>query len=239
MHLCDIKYGLTPSQIWRRDRQRSIQVSSTRVDLSLSRAALLIKQALQRIVIPVGYYFSFGGDYDNLVQIERESKIAFVIMVLLIYAVLGSLFESYWLPIVVLVSVPFNLCGAVILLALTKTSVTIGAMIGIIMLGGISVNNTIILAEFFNQHKKCFSHVRAMMCALEQRMKPILITTLTTISGMTPFLFGNDSSSFWKSMAVSVIGGLSFSTIVILFIFPGFYFILQDILQKLYRIYYE
>ena len=239
MHLSNISYGLTPSQIWRRDRQRSIQLSSTRVDLSLSRAALLIKQALQRVVIPIGYYFSFGGDYNRLVKIERESKIAFVIMVLLVYAVLGSLFESYWLPIVVLMSIPLNLCGAIVLLALTKTPVTIGAMIGIIMLGGISVNNTIILAEFFNQHKKYLSHVRAILCALEERMKPILITTLTTISGMAPFLIGKDSSSFWKSMSVSVVGGLSFSTIIILFIFPSFYFIVKDILHKLRKIYYE
>lgn len=222
-------YGLTPSEIWRKDRERMIQVSASRGDLSLTRVATEVEKALRGFRMPIGYYFELGGDFPKLVETEKESRLAFILMIALIYAVLASLFESYVQPGVILTAVPLTMLGAVPLLFVTQTPVTLGALIGFIMLGGIAVGNSIILVDLFNSLRKKMGYFKALLRAGEGRIRPILMTSLTAILGLLPLVFDREGAgSLWAPLAVTVIGGLSASTVLVLFILPGLYHLTQD-----------
>jgi len=223
-------FGLTPSEIWRKDRERMIQVSANRGDVSLNKVAREVEKALENVTLPTGYYYEFGGDFPKLVETEKESRFAFIVMVILIYAVLASLFESYLQPIVILTAVPLTTVGAVPLLYITKTPVTLGALIGFIMLGGISVGNSIILIDVFNNLRKKTGILKALLLAGQERLRPILMTSLTAILGLFPLVIDKEGAgSLWAPLAISVIGGLTASTGLVLIVLPGFYLILLDV----------
>lgn len=226
----NFEFGLTPSEIWRKDRERMIQVSANRGDIALSKAGEESMKALRGLQVPTGYYYEFGGDFPKMIETEKESRYAFIMMILLVYTVLASLFESYSQPLVILIAVPLTLIGSIPLLYITKTPVTLGALIGLIMLGGISVSNSIILVDVFNSIRKSKGKLRSLLQAGQERIRPILMTTLTTILGLVPLLLGKEESgSLWAPLATSVIGGLTVSTVLVLFVLPGFYLILEDI----------
>ncbi|MBI3012777.1 MAG: efflux RND transporter permease subunit, partial [Elusimicrobia bacterium] len=222
-------FGLTPSEIWRKDRERMIQVSANRGDISLSKVAEKSLQALKSVQLPTGYYYEIGGDFPKMIETEKESRFAFIIMVALVYSILAALFESYSQPIIILLAVPLSVIGAIPLLLISHTPVTLGTLIGFIMLGGIAVNNSTILVEVFNNLHEEKNMLRALLESGQARLSPIFATTLTNVSGMLPLIFqGSDSGSLWAPMAITVIGGLITSTILILFVLPGFYLILED-----------
>jgi HAE1 family hydrophobic/amphiphilic exporter-1 len=232
----NIAYGLTPSEVWRKNRERMIQVSANRGDVALGKVADIVLAVLPQIKLPTGYYYQIGGDYTKMVETEKESTYAFVMMVLLIYVVLASLFESYTQPLVILIAIPFTLIGAFPLLWITKTPVTIGALIGMIMLGGIAVKNSIMLIDVFNRIREEKRDLRALLQAGQERIRPIVMTTLTTVLGMAPMIFEKgESGSLWKPMAITITGGLIVSTILVLFVIPAFYLILQDCLSWLQK----
>jgi len=245
--IADFDFALSPSEIWRKDKCRMIQVSAHRGRLPLGTAVERIKNSIAHIKPPKDYYFEFAGDYQEMVQNEKEFRFAVVIMVLLVFMVLASLFESYSQPLIILVTVPMAAIGAVLALFMTKKPITIGVFIGLIMLGGIVVNNAIILIDrinhlrrkeensivrdvlngnkFFRRH-----HLKAIIQAGEDRLRPILMTSLTTILGLVPMaLDKSEGASLWSPLAVTLIGGLTVSTVLTLFIVPGFYMIFEDI----------
>ena len=223
------EFGLTPSEVWRKGRERTIQASASRQDVALSKVATGVLKALQGIQIPPGYYFEIGGDFPKMMETEKQSRYAFLMMIMLVFTVLASQFESYAQPILILVAVPLCFIGATPLLYVTKTPVTLGTLIGFIMLGGISVGNSIILIDVFNHLHKTRRTLRALMEAGQERLRPIVMTTLTTTLGLVPMLLGGkESGSLWAPLAMTVIGGIIVSTILILFVLPAFYLILQD-----------
>ncbi len=222
-------FGLTPSEIWRKDRERMIQVSANRGDLSLNKVALEVEKSLDGLKIPPGYYYEYGGDFPKMVETEKESRFAFIIMVLLIYVVLASLFESYLQPLVILTAVPLTIIGAIPLLYLTKTPITLGSMIGFIMLGGIAVGNSIILVDVLNHIRKETGILKALLLAGKERTRPILMTSLTAILGLLPLVIEQEGGgSLWAPLAITVIGGLTASTILVLFVLPAFYLLMED-----------
>ncbi len=224
------EFGLTPSEVWRKSRERMIQVSANRGDIALSKVAEGVIRALKQLPVPTGYYWEIGGDFPKMIETEKESQFAFLIMVLLVYAILAGLFESYTQPFIILVAVPLSLIGAIPLLYVTHTPITLGTLIGFIMLGGIAVNNSTILVEVFNNLRQEKNVYRALLQSGQERIRPIVATTLTNITGMFPLVFqGGGSGSLWAPMAITVIGGMTVSTILILFVLPAFYLIMIDI----------
>jgi len=245
--IADFNFALSPSEIWRKDKSRMIQVSAHRGRLALGTAVERIKKSLANIKPPKDYYYEFGGDYQEMVQNEKEFKFALWVMVLLVFIVLASLFESYSQPIIIMVTVPMAAIGAILALFLTHKPVTMGVFIGIIMLGGIAVNNAIILVDRINHLRRKEEGmligtdlnggeipgselIRAVIRASKDRLRPILMTTLTTILGLLPMaLDRSEGSSLWSPLAITVIGGLSASTVLTLFIVPALYMIFEDI----------
>ena len=245
--VADFNFALSPSEIWRKDKSRMIQVSAHRGRLALGTAVENIKKSLAHIKPPKDYYFEFGGDYQEMVQNEKEFKFALYVMVLLVFIVLASLFESYSQPLIIMVTVPMAAIGAILALFITHKPVTMGVFIGLIILGGVVVNNAIILVDRINHLIRKEEGVllgttlngeellrrkslKAVLKAGEDRLRPILMTTLTTILGLLPMaLDRSEGSSLWSPLAITVIGGLTTSTILTLFIVPAFYMIFEDI----------
>jgi len=245
--VADFNFALSPSEIWRKDKIRMIQVSALRGRLALGTAVEKIKKSIAQIKPPKDYYFEFGGDYQEMVQNEKEFKFALWVMVFLVFIVLACLFESYSQPIIIMATVPMGAIGAILALFIMHKPVTMGVFIGLIILGGIVVNNAIILLDRINrlrskeegfipranldgeefQRKEC---LKAVLRAGEHRLRPILMTTLTTILGLVPMaLDRSESSSLWSPLAITLIGGLTLSTILTLFIVPALYMIFEDI----------
>ncbi len=216
--------GLGPSKVWRKNKQRMIQVSANRGRYPFGTAAQKVYEAIKEMRFPKEYYWRFGDNYWRMLRNQQELTFALLLTLVLIYLVLASLFESYSQPWVILMTVPLATIGAVGALWIAKQSVNIGALMGLIMLGGIVVNNGIILIDEVNRLRRERRYLieRALLVAGADRLRPILMTALTTILGLLPMaLSRTEESNLWTPLAITVIGGLAFSTFLTLFVNPA------------------
>lgn len=229
--VADFKYDLGPSEIHRKGKTRVIQVSANIGSLSLGRAVQEIRKAVKDVKFPENYYYEFGGNYKELVESQRQFLPIVSLMLILVYMVLASLYESYTQPFIIMVSVPLAMVGVTFSLWITRTTVSIGVVVGIIMLGGIVVNNAIILVDRVNNlRQKGLSPVKAIVLSGQSRLRPILMTTTTTILGLLPMAIErSESAGLWSPLAITVIGGLTSSTILTLFIIPCVYIWWEDV----------
>ncbi|MBL8023866.1 MAG: efflux RND transporter permease subunit [Elusimicrobia bacterium] len=231
------EFALTPSEVWRKDKQRVIQVSANREKLPLSTAAKKSLSALKGLQAPNGYYFQIGGDYVDMVQNEREFRFAFIVMAGLVFIVLASLFESYLQAILIMVTIPMALIGSIPLLYVTNTSATMSVYIGMIMLGGVAVSDAIVLVEKINQFRlEGWGLKRAVLESSWVRLSPILNTSLTTIVGLVPMVLSrSESAQLWAPLALTVIGGAAMATVLTLFMIPALYYHMETYKMKIQR----
>jgi len=227
----DFKYGLGPSEVWRKNRSRMIQVSANIGELPLGRAAELLNKELEDLNLPEDYFYEIGGDYQTLLKSQQEFVLTILIIIVLIYLVLASIFESYKQPFIIMVTVVLATIGAIVSLFVTKTAIGMGALIGMMMLAGIVVNNGIILVEHTNELKRVRTNLfRILMEAARGRLRPVLMTTATTIFGLLPMaLDKSEGANLWNPLAITVIGGLSFATPLTLVLVPAIYSIFEQI----------
>ena len=226
----DFEYGLGPSEIWRKNRARMIQVSANIGELPLGKAVMLLDAELADLKLPEDYFYEVGGDYPTLVKTQREFLLTIVVILILIYLVLASIFESYRQPFIIMVTVMLATVGAVGALYITGISIGMGALIGMMMLAGIVVNNGIILVDHANELKKRNRNLfRFLMQAARDRLRPVLMTTATTVFGLLPMaLDKSEGSNLWNPLAVTVIGGLLFATPLTLVLVPTIYSIFEQ-----------
>ena len=230
--ISEFKYGLGPSEIWRKDRSRMIQVSANIGDIPLSKAADRINGALKEIKFPENYFYRFGGNYPSMVKTQKEFGVIIWVILALIYIVLASLFESYYQPFIIMGTVLLASIGAVLALFLTGTAIGMGALIGMMMLAGIVVNNGIILVDHINVLKrgerpfeKGRSPIfRIVIRAAHDRLRPVIMTTATTIMGLLPMaLDRSEGANLWNPLALTVIGGMLVATPLTLLLVPAIY----------------
>lgn len=226
----EFEYGLGPSEIWRKGRARMIQVSSNIGELPLGNAATLLEKELADLKLPEDYYYEIGGDYPTLLKTQKEFLLTIVIIIILIYLVLASMFESYRQPFIIMVTVILATIGAIGSLWMTGTSIGMGALIGMMMLAGIIVNNGIILVDHANELKATRSNLfRLLMQAARDRLRPVLMTTATTVFGLLPMaLDKSEGANLWNPLAITVIGGLVFATPLTLVLVPAIYSIFEQ-----------
>jgi len=229
--VADFKYGLGPSEIWRKGRSRMIQVSSNIGAYSLSKAAQLIEGALSDIKFPENYYYNFGGDYPALLRNQKEFRFLILVILILIYLVLASIFESYYQPLIIMATVLFAAIGAILILYLTNTPIGMGALIGMMMLSGIVVNNGIILVDHINLLKKEHKNIYKVLIRVSQeRLRPVLMTSVTTIIALIPMAFDvSEGSNLWRPLALTVIGGLLVATPLTLLLTSNIYLTCEQI----------
>ncbi|MBI4335568.1 MAG: efflux RND transporter permease subunit, partial [Candidatus Omnitrophica bacterium] len=151
-----------------------------------------------------------------------------------VYMVLASLYENYTQPFIIMVAVPLAMVGITLSLWLTRTTVSMGVIVGIIMLGGIVVNNAIILIDRVNLLRlKGLNSVKAIVLSGQNRLRPILMTTTTTILGLLPMAIeSSENAGLWSPLAITVIGGLTSSTILTLFVIPCIYIGWEDLKKR-------
>jgi len=228
--------AIGPSEIHRKNKNRYIELSGTSTKLSLGRAIATIKEALKDLKLPRDYYWEFGGSYEKDLRNQRQLVFAMLLTLLLVYMVLASLFESYYQPFIIMFSIPLAYIGAIFVLWITKKPVGTGVIIGAIMLGGIVVNNAIILIDRINHlRKEGAALISAVLTGGKDRMRPILLTTSTTVLTLIPMAIDrSEASNLWSPLAVTVIGGLLFSTILTLILIPSIYIIFEDINKSLH-----
>lgn len=220
-----------PTSIERLDQERLITVSGTLGDRDLGSVTKDLAARLRDIPRPAGYEFTFGGEYEEQQEAFRELTFAALLAFLLVYMVMAAQFESLRDPLIILFSIPFAAVGVIGLLVLTQTTFNMQAFLGVIMLVGIVVNNAIVLVDYTNQLRRNhgFAVRDAVVAAGARRLRPVLMTTLTTLLGLTPMALGiGEGSELQQPMARVVIGGLLSSTLITLVLIPVIYTILED-----------
>lgn len=230
--LADFKFGLGPSEIWRKDKYRMIQVSSNYGNLALSKVVENTNTALKTIPFPEDYFYRIGGDYPTYVKSNQQIIFMILFDLILVYLVLASLFESFHQPVLIMIAVPLAITGAAIALYIGPKTLSVGSMLGMMMLSGIVVNHSIMLIDRINHyHRKLgMSAVRSAVLANKDRLRPILMTTCTTTLGLVPMAIDkSQGANLWAPLAMTVIGGVLSSTLLTLMVTPAFYILFDDI----------
>jgi len=229
--IAELKFDIAPSEIWHKNKSRMVQVSANRGSLSLDAAIEASKKALRDFKMPDNYSYRFSGDYELMMANQKQLKFAVSMALFLIFLVLASLFESYIQPFIIMTTVPLAAIGVIPTLYYTHTSVNIGALMGMLMLGGIVVNNAIVMVDHINLLRKGGMELRkAVLAGAESRVRPIFMTSLTTICSLVPMAVDkSESANLWSPLAKTVIGGMSVSTILTLLVIPCGYIIMEDL----------
>jgi len=222
------------SNINRRDRKRAITVSAKVDEEVITSVEInrLLRERYQDLGTRYpGYALRFSGEYEETQEQVVALTKAFGVAILLIYAILGSLFRSFAMPLVVMLAVPFSFIGVVVGFFVMGEPLGLMAVIGIIGLAGIVVNNSLILVDFINSGREAgLSRREATLRACRLRLRPILLTSITTIFGLLPLAIGMFGvSAFLSPIAVAIVWGLSFATFLTLLLVPGLYAIVDDI----------
>ena len=178
-----------------------------------------------------GYRLDFRGVFDEIRESFSELWKLFIVGVLVIYVILGAQFKSFTQPVIILFAVPFGMIGAMVGLLFSNATLSMVAMFGIVALAGIVVNDSIVLIDFINKYRALgFNRWYAILKGGSIRLRPIILTSLTTIFGLTPMSLGfGGKSPIWTPMANTIIFGLAFATLMTLFVMPSLYAITTDI----------
>lgn len=234
--LVSIRQDVAPKEIYRRNQNRIAKVTANLADeRSLSEMATVIRESMEDIELPANYSITVTGEEEKRQESMGGLILALVLSVVLVYMVMASQFESLLHPFTILLTIPLALVGAIWMFFITGTTINIMGVIGIIMLSGIAVNNSIILVDRINQIKENHVHLsNAIIAAASQRIRPILMTSLTTILSLLPMAIAfGDGASLRAPMAIAVIGGLTTSTALSLVVIPCVYYLFEQMKRKL------
>ena len=232
--LADYQTSTSPRSIQRENRQTSLGITVNLDDLTMNQAQERIFPILNQINYPSGYGWSQGRSFEEDQEAMDEMIINMLLACFLIYLVMASLFESVLFPSSIITSIIFGIIGVFWFFLMTGTTFSFMAMIGILILMGIVVNNGIVLIDHIHQLRiNGMPRFEAIVKGGKDRMRPILMTAATTVLGLLPLCFGTtqiggDGPPYFP-MARAIVGGLTFSTVVTLFILPAIYLILDDV----------
>src|SRR5690606_19521797 len=213
--------------IERRDGQRVTYITANlETGMALGDAMESIQDELSTIALPEGFNLVMGGQYEEQIKAQRDFTMAIVMALVLIYMVMAAQFERFMDPLIVMCSVPLALIGVIPTLILTGTTVNMQSLMGLVMLVGIVVNNAIVLVDYINllRREEGMSIREAVKEAGKLRLRPILMTTTTTVLGLLPLAIGiGAGAEMQAALARVVIGGLVASTLITLVFIPIVY----------------
>ena len=215
-----------PPTIERRNRQRYITVTALVANkVALSEAVDATNQILDETPLPANLYSVISGDSEDQQKMFSDMGLLMILMILLVYIVMAAQFESFMSPFVIMFSLPFAAVGVILGLWVTNTALSVMGMVGIIILIGIVVKNGIVLIDYtILCRERGMSVLDASVTAAKSRLRPILMTTLTTVLGMLPMaLGGGEGSELWNGLGMVVCWGLTISTLVTLILIPTVY----------------
>ncbi|MGE0885815.1 MAG: efflux RND transporter permease subunit [Blastocatellales bacterium] len=220
-----------PVSIERQDQERLVRVSASYANRDLGSIMKDIDERLSGLSLPSGFSIYYGGEYEEQQKSFQELLFSLILAIVLVYMVMAAQFESLRDPLIILFSIPLAVIGIALILFLTNTTFNMQAFIGTIMLAGIVVNNAIVLIDYMNllrrRDKLLLRH--AVELAGRRRLRPILMTTLTTVLGLVPMALGiGEGAEVQAPMARVVIGGLTTSTLITLLFIPTIYTMIEE-----------
>lgn len=213
----------TPPAIDRKDRSRYVKISgSVGHGYAMSDIVGGTVEGLNKMDLPAGIAWKLGGSYEDQMDTFIDMGMLLVLMVILVYVIMASQFESLSYPFIIMFSLPFAVVGVMLGLWTTNTALGVMGLLGVLMLVGIVVNNGIVLVDYIRLLiGRKMPIIDAVVAGGKSRLRPILMTTLTTVLGMVPMAVGNGvGSEMWNSLGMVVATGLTFSTLVTLFLIP-------------------
>ncbi|MBU1852579.1 MAG: efflux RND transporter permease subunit [Candidatus Omnitrophica bacterium] len=241
-----ITQGVGPNEIKRLDQQRVVLVTANITDTPLNKVIMDITALIEKIEIEkaneVGdsrdtekdIVMSLSGESQQMRESFDSLRFALILSILMVYMIMAAQFESLWQPFIIMFTVPLSLIGVLAILFLTRTPISVVVMLGVIILGGIVVNNGIILIDCINNlRKKGVELLEAVIESAKTRLRPIFMTTMTTVLGLLPLALGiSEGSELQSPMAITVMGGLMISTILTLFVIPCVYIIVAALIER-------
>ena len=215
-----------PPTIERKDRQRIVTVSAVLKDgYALSDGVALGREIYENMELPSGVSVQVAGSYEDQQDSNRDLGVLGILIILLVFIVMAAQFESLTYPFIIMITVPFAFAGILFALVFTNTNLNIMSMLGGIMLIGIVVKNGIVLIDYTQLlRERGYGLIRAAVAAARSRLRPILMTSLTTILGMVPMAMSQGvGAEMWRPMGVAIIGGLTASTLLTLIYTPAMF----------------
>ncbi len=227
--VADVVLTQGPSEIRRIGQKRAVVISGNLSGRDMGTVAADVRDAIRRQALPAGVTAGLSGQEEEMQRSMRSLMLAMVLAIFLVYLVMASEFESFLHPFVVMFTVPLGAIGALVSLGLTGNTINVVAVIGMVMLAGIVVNNAIVLIDFVNQlRQQGLGRDEALTRAGLDRMRPILMTSSTTILGLLPMALGlGEGAELRAPLAITVIGGLTVATILTLVVIPVVYTLLD------------
>ncbi len=235
--LADVAYltrGIGPSQIERLDQERTVIVSANIYKRAFSEIIKDIEKIIDQMHISKDYVVRMSGERKEMEESFKSLFFALILSITLVYMIMAAQFESLWQPFVIMFTVPLSIVGVSFALLATGTTLNVVVFLGMIMLGGIVVNNGIVLVDRINKLQDEGSNAYdAVFEACKNRLRPILMTALTTTLGLIPLALGiGEGAELRAPMAIAVIGGLSSSTFLTLFVVPALFLIVSGITER-------
>lgn len=226
---------LAPQSINRLNQSRTVTITGGAADtVSTAEMSQAVQGVLDTFELPAGITYETGGEMEELINTFTQLAYALVVALGLVYFVLASQFESFVMPVIIMTILPIGLLGSLFTLPLTGNKISMVAFIGVIMLAGTVVNSSIVLIDYMNiRRKRGEDKDTAILNACPRRVRPVLMTTLTTVLGLLPMVFSNgEGAEMMRPMAIVMITGMVVSTIVTLLFTPVYYSLIDSLTQR-------
>lgn len=232
-----VKLGMGPTSILRENQNRQLRITGN-VNKDVSNTGDVMAEVRARLADfqpPDGYGLIYGGEEESIRENSKNLAIVTVLAIFLVFVVMAVQYESFTNPLVIIVSVPLALVGVAVALWVSSTPLSAPVLLGVILLAGIVTNNAILLVEYVElQRERGMRMEEAVVAAGAVRLRPILMTTLTTVLGMLPLALGlGEGSEMMQPLAIAVIGGLSVSTLLTLVVIPCSYLVVKGAAERL------
>lgn len=223
--VANVVESMEPPSIERQDRERIVKVTAKLYGTTLDVASAKIQEAIDRLDIPTEIGTKIGGSIEDQQDTFSDLILLLILILMLVYIVMAAQFESLRYPFIIMFSVPFAFVGLVLSLVITNETVNLMSMIGAVMLVGIVVKNGIVLVDYINLNReRGMSISQSVISGGKSRLRPVLMTSATTVLGMVPMAMGiGEGSELWQPMGIAIVGGLTVSTLVTLVIIPVMY----------------
>lgn len=233
--VAEFKFGKGPSEIKRIDKERTTLIFANVFGRNINEVIQDISDYIDGMEMPSGYRKpELTGEREQMSESFNSLRFALILAILVVYMIMAAQFESLWQPFVIMFTVPLSVVGIALALFITKTALSVVAILGVIVLGGIVVNNAIVLIDYINtlvhSGKNTYD---AVVEASNIRLRPILMTTLTTVLGLLPLALGlGEGGELISPLAITVMGGLLVSTFLTLVVIPAAYLIVAGLLAR-------
>jgi HAE1 family hydrophobic/amphiphilic exporter-1 len=222
-----------PVEIERQNRERVVRVECNVYQRSAGKVREDIKKELEKITLPADVMLNFGGEAEEQAKAFKDLALLLILGIALVYMVMAAQFESLLDPFIVMFAVPFTFTGVFLAFLITRTTLSVVTYLGIIMLMGIVVNNAIVLISYINiLRARGYSMLEAVTQGGKDRLRPVLTTTITTLAGLLPLALSHgEGSEVWQPLGITMIGGLSVSTLITMLFIPTLYAVFESRLK--------